>query len=80
MAGGAPWETGLLRGRVKIKGIDISGSQKGSALVSAPCTCIQSADPLSGRIGVTVYDPFCCQRMHRVSGSTLRESSYDLEI
>ncbi|MBD8043496.1 hypothetical protein H9638_06690 [Arthrobacter sp. Sa2BUA2] len=45
--------------------------------MSAPCTCIQSADPFSGRIGVTVYDPFCRQRMHRVSGSTLRESSYD---
>jgi len=42
----------------------------------APCTCIRSADPATGRIDVTVYDPFCRQRMHRISGSTLREPSY----
>ena len=46
------------------------------APVFAACTCIRSADPVTGRIDVTVYDPFCRQRMHRISGSTLREPSY----
>ncbi|WP_154579535.1 hypothetical protein [Arthrobacter sp. BL-252-APC-1A] len=44
--------------------------------MNAPCTCIRCTDPATGRIGVAVYDPFCRQRMHRISGSTLREPSY----
>ncbi|MFZ3452328.1 hypothetical protein [Arthrobacter sp. 7Tela_A1] len=44
----------------------------------APCTCIRTADSATGRIDVEVYDPFCRLRMHRISGSTLREPSYDI--
>ncbi len=40
------------------------------------CTCIFLPHPVTARLEIEVYDPFCTQRVHRVSGSTKYEPGY----
>ncbi|MCC3268774.1 hypothetical protein LJ751_05280 [Arthrobacter sp. zg-Y809] len=40
------------------------------------CTCIYHPHPATARLEIMLYDPFCGQRAHRLSGSTKFEPGY----
>ncbi|UOY96158.1 hypothetical protein MUG94_16800 [Arthrobacter gengyunqii] len=49
---------------------------KGGFGVQFSCTCIYHPHPATARLEIMLYDPFCGQRAHRLSGSTKFEPGY----